>query len=91
MQPGLRKPILPRCKISCNFEIFKFNTLLSFISIVIKISSYAILHKAFNITYRCCIAHTEWEIGTVIWMGVFYVDKTGFLRPSHIYTINSYF
>ena len=31
------------------------------------------------------IAHTEKEIDTIIWIAVFCVDKTCFLRPGHIY------
>ena len=40
--------------------------------------------KQFNKTYRIQIAHTEQEIDTIIWMGVFCGDKTGFVRPGHI-------
>ena len=42
--------------------------------------------KQFNKTYRIQIAHTEQEIVTTIWMGVFCGDKTGFVRPGHICT-----
>ena len=47
---------------------------------------YAENPKQFNKTYRIQIAHTEQEIDTIIWMGVFCGDKTGFVRPGHIYT-----
>ena len=40
--------------------------------------------KQFNKMYRIQIAHTEQEIDTIIWMGVFCGDKTGFVRPDHI-------
>ena len=43
--------------------------------------------KQFNKTYRIQIAHTEQEIDTIIWMGVFCGDKTGFVRPGHIYSL----
>ena len=46
---------------------------------------YAENPKQFNKTYRIQIAHTEQEIDTIIWMGVFCGDKTGFVRPGHIY------
>ena len=39
--------------------------------------------KQFNKTYRIQIAHTEQEIDTIIWIGVFCGDKTGFVRPGH--------
>ena len=39
--------------------------------------------KQFNKTYRILIAHTEQEMNTIIWMGVFCIDKTGFVT---IYT-----
>ena len=45
---------------------------------------YAENPKQFNKTYRIQIAHTEQEIDTIIWMGVFCGDKTGFVRPGHI-------
>ena len=48
---------------------------------------YAKTPKQFNKTYRIQIAHTEQEIDTIIWMGVFCGDKTGFVRPGHIYFI----
>ena len=38
----------------------------------------------FDKTFRIQIAHTEQEIDTIIWMGVFCGDKTGFVRPGHI-------
>ena len=44
---------------------------------------YAENPKQFNKTYRIQIAHTEQEIDTIICMGVFYGDKTGFVRPGH--------
>ena len=44
---------------------------------------YAENPKQFNKTYRIQIAHTEQEIDTIIWMGVFCGDKTGFVRPGH--------
>ena len=47
---------------------------------------YAENPKQFNKTYRIQIAHTEQEIDTIIWMGVFCGDKTGFVRPGHIYS-----
>ena len=47
---------------------------------------YAENPKQFNKTYRIQIAHTEQEIDTTICMGVFYGDKTGFVRPGHIYS-----
>ena len=37
----------------------------------------------FNTTHRNWIAHTEKEIGTILRIGVFCVDKTCFLRPGH--------
>ena len=40
--------------------------------------------KQFDKTFRIQIAHTEQEIDTIIWMGVFCGDKTGFVRPGHI-------
>ena len=46
---------------------------------------YAENPNQFNKTYRIQIAHTEQEIDTIIWMGVFCGDKTGFVRPGHIY------
>ena len=46
---------------------------------------YAENPKQFNKTYRIQIAHTEQEIDTIIWMGVFCGDETGFVRPGHIY------
>ena len=55
---------------------------------------YAEYPKQFNKTYRIQIAHTEQEIDTIIWMGVFCDDKTGFVRPGHIlscYFILQYF
>ena len=45
---------------------------------------YAVNPKQFNKTYRIQIAHTVQEIDTIIWMGVFCSDKTGFVRPGHI-------
>ena len=44
---------------------------------------YAENPKQFNKTYRIQIAHTEQEIDTIIWMGVFCGNKTGFVRPGH--------
>ena len=44
---------------------------------------YAENPKQFNKTYRIQIAHTEQEIDTIIWMGIFCGDKTGFVRPGH--------
>ena len=44
---------------------------------------YAENPKQFNKTYRIQIAYTEQEIDTIIWMGVFCGDKTGFVRPGH--------
>ena len=38
-----------------------------------------------NKTYRIQIAHTEQEIDTIIWMGVFCSDKTSFVRPVTYY------
>ena len=50
---------------------------------------YAENPKQFNKTYRIQIAHTEQEIDTIIWMGIFCGDKTGFVRPGHIlYWVN---
>ena len=46
---------------------------------------YAENPNQFNKTYIIQIAHTEQEIDTIIWMGVFCGDKTGFVRPGHIY------
>ena len=46
---------------------------------------YAENPKQFNKTYRIQIAYTEQEIDTIIWMGVFCGDKTGFVRPGHKY------
>ena len=46
---------------------------------------YAENPKEFNKTYRICIAHTKLAIVTIIQMGVFCGDKTGFARPTHIY------
>ena len=43
---------------------------------------YAENPKQFNKTQK---AHTQQEIDTIIWMGVFCGDKTGFVRPGHIY------
>ena len=43
--------------------------------------------KQLNKTYRIQIAHTEQEIDTLIWMGIFCGDKTGFVRPGHIYNL----
>ena len=48
---------------------------------------YAVNPKQFNKTYRIQIAHTEQEIDTIIWMGVFCGDKTGFVRPGHIWSL----
>ena len=48
---------------------------------------YAENPKQFNKTYRIQIAHTEQEIDTIIWMGVFCSDKTGFVRPGHKFKI----
>ena len=48
---------------------------------------YAENTKQFNKTYRIQIAHTEQEIDTIIWMGVFCGDKTGFVRPGHIFQL----
>ena len=45
------------------------------------------VHRISNETYRFCIAHIEKEIDTII--GVFCVNKTGFLRPGHIIIIMS--
>ena len=36
-----------------------------------------------NKIYRVWIAHTEQEIDTIIHMGVFSGDKTGFVRLGH--------
>ena len=52
---------------------------------------YAENPKQFNKTYRIQIAHTEQEIDTIIWMGVFCGDKTGFVRAGHIYPNNYLF
>ena len=41
---------------------------------------YAENPKEFNETYRNCIAHTKQATITIIWMGVFSGDKTGFAR-----------
>ena len=45
---------------------------------------YAETPKQFNKTYRICIAHTEQDIHTIIWMGVFSGNKTVFVRQGHI-------
>ena len=45
---------------------------------------YAENPKEFNKTYRICIGHTKQPIVTIIWMGVFCGDKTGFARPGQI-------
>ena len=45
---------------------------------------YAENPKQFSKTYRIQITHTEQEIDTIIWMGVFCGDKTGFVRLGHI-------
>ena len=45
---------------------------------------YAENHMEFNKTYRICIAHTKQTIVTIIQMGVFCGNKTGFARPGHI-------
>ena len=45
---------------------------------------YAENPEQFNKTYRIWIAHTEHEIDTIIHMGVFSGDKTGFVRLGHI-------
>ena len=44
---------------------------------------YADNPKGVNKTYRIYIPYTEQEIDAIIWTGVFYVDKTCFLRPGH--------
>ena len=44
---------------------------------------YAETPKQFNETYRICIAPTEQEVDTIIRMGVFSGNKTGFVRPGH--------
>ena len=46
---------------------------------------YAVNPKQPKETYRIWIAHTEQDIDTIIWMGVFSGNKTGFVRPGHIY------
>ena len=47
---------------------------------------YAENPKQLNKTYRIWIAHTEQEIDTIIYMGIFSGNKTGFVRlaRSHI-------
>ena len=44
---------------------------------------YAENPKQFNEMYRIWKAHTEQEINTIIWMGVFSGNKTGFVRLDH--------
>ena len=41
-------------------------------------------HHVCNKTYRIQTTHTEQELDTIIWMGVFCGDKTGFIRPGHV-------
>ena len=47
--------------------------------------------KQFNKTYIIQIARTEQEIVTTIWMGVFCGDKTGFVRPGHIFLMQVHY
>ena len=42
-------------------------------------------HKEFNKAYRIWIAPSEQVICTIIWTCVFCGNKTGFVRPGHIY------
>ena len=39
---------------------------------------YAENPKEFNKMYRICIAHTKQTVVTIIWMGIFCGDQTGF-------------
>ena len=65
-------------------DIASISTCINFIIL------YAEFPKEFNETYRFCIAHTEKEIDTIICTGVvFYVDKTGFLRPENLQILYS--
>ena len=83
---GKGKLVLSTCQIWPDFESLKYNNILSVISIVSAMSSnsYAYIHEKFN-KNRYWIAHTEQEIGAIIWTSVFYVDKTCFPRPGHNY------
>jgi len=49
--------------------------------------SYAPITGRFAETYRIVIAYSEKEIHTIKHVGVFYVDKAGFLRLGHKFTI----
>ena len=81
---GLGMLVLSTCKIWPDFESLKCNNFLSVIRLVSTMSSiiYAEIHEEFNKTSRFWIAHTEQEMGPIIWANVF-VDKTCFPRPGH--------
>ena len=90
MWPRLGKPVLSTHKIWPNFESVKRNNFLSVIRIVSKMSSYTYvkIYEELNKTNRCCIVHTEQEIGAIIWISVYCVNKPVFSGPvTYVYNI----
>ena len=45
---------------------------------------YAQLHKKFDKHDRFGVAHTKWELSTIMQTDVVSGDKTGFPKPGHI-------
>ena len=56
---------------------WKYGLVINYYSSSLAIATYM------HFMYSYIIAHTELEIDTIIWMGEFSGDMTGFVRPGH--------
>ena len=74
-------------KIWSNFESLKCNNYSFVLTVVTKMSPYiyAEIHEEGNHTNKFHITLTEQIISAMMQISVFYVDKTCFLNPGHIF------
>ena len=79
MWPGLGKPFLSTCKTWPSFKTLKCDNFFPILQQ--KFTIYVAFHK-YNYTF--CIAYTSKEIDTIIWIGIFCIDKIALLRHSHM-------